>query len=193
MRRIIIIDDDPLSAQLQPENLIKIKPYTNPRDKGDRSLSNLLPVLVEIARHNYDVPELLSQFEGMDADEIAEEYKRRLDAKRDERIAARERGLGGRLGSMQMDARSMGERRVDPTDLEAVESKSSKAGLTAKDLVGDVSMTGETGAAKESGGLVGWYKERQAAKEEDHARKMEKWQEIMQKKAEEKAAKAKAA
>ena len=74
----------------------------------------------------------------------------------------------------------------DPTERppsESFESASSKSGLTAKDLMGDVSMEGETAGKAKQGGVASWYKDRLAAKEEDQARKMEKWQEVMAKKA----------
>ncbi|GMI24400.1 hypothetical protein TeGR_g3134, partial [Tetraparma gracilis] len=58
-----------------PENHISIKPYTDPKDRQDRSLERLLPILIEIARHNYNVPALLGQFEGMSGEEIADEYR----------------------------------------------------------------------------------------------------------------------
>ena len=49
--------------------------------------------------------------------------------------------------------------------------------------MGDVSMEGETAGKAKQGGVASWYKDRLAAKEEDQARKMEKWQEVMAKKA----------
>ncbi|GMI19367.1 hypothetical protein TeGR_g8967, partial [Tetraparma gracilis] len=76
--------------------------------------------------------------------------------------------------------------QVDPTEFqEPSESKSSKAGLTSKDLMGDVSMDGSVSPDTAKGGLVSWYRNRAQQKEEDQQRKMEKWQEVMQKQQEE--------
>jgi import inner membrane translocase subunit TIM50 len=190
LNRILVIDDDPDCVKLQPGNLIQVKPYTDPRDKADTTLLNLLPILIEIAKNNYDVTTVLEQFQGLDADGIAEEYQRRLDNVRNERIEQSQRGLGyfagvGRDPYEQMGSGGGSVKLQDPTE-RSKESTSSKAGLTAMDLMGDVSLDGDTGQKKE-GGVMGWYSRRLQAKAEDQERKMEKWQEVMQKKAEEKA------
>jgi hypothetical protein len=42
-------------------------------------LARITPFLIELARENYeDIPEVLSQYEGMDSDEIADEQDRRV-------------------------------------------------------------------------------------------------------------------
>ena len=58
MNRIVCIDDCD-SDVMQKTNLIRIKPYSNPRDRTDKSLEDLIPLLVEIAKSNQmDVPKV---------------------------------------------------------------------------------------------------------------------------------------
>mmetsp|Transcript_17925 Transcript_17925/g.22600 ORF Transcript_17925/g.22600 Transcript_17925/m.22600 type:complete len:80 (+) Transcript_17925:430-669(+) len=51
--RVILIDDDERAAELNPENLIRVKPYTDPKDRKDQTLERLVPFLIEIATENY--------------------------------------------------------------------------------------------------------------------------------------------
>jgi import inner membrane translocase subunit TIM50 len=94
--RMVVLDDDPAENEMNPENMIRIKPYTDPSDRTDNSLERITPFLIEIAREGYDdIPTLLSQYEGMDADEIADEQDRRIKYFRQARDERRDRGLGG--------------------------------------------------------------------------------------------------
>lgn len=45
MRKIILIDDDPLSAENYPKNTLLIKPYRNIYDTSDNALVELIPFL----------------------------------------------------------------------------------------------------------------------------------------------------
>jgi len=51
--RVILIDDDERAAELNPKNLIRVKPYTDPKDRKDQTLERLVPFLIEIATENY--------------------------------------------------------------------------------------------------------------------------------------------
>jgi len=88
VNRIIVIDDDPREVQLHQQNLLRVKPYDDPTDREDKTLENIIPMLIEIAKENHkDIPMLLNQFrrengERMDAEEIANEYQNRIDALR---------------------------------------------------------------------------------------------------------------
>jgi hypothetical protein len=170
--RIIVIDDDALSVSLQPDNLIRVKPYENPNDRQDRALENLTPLLIEIAKENYkDIPKILRQFKGLDADEIAVEYRKRIDGMRQDRAQQMTRGLG----------RFAGRPAPLPPPESSPAAPSAAAGgkgLTAKDLVGEVPPT----EAESTGGVAGWYNARMKDKEEEQKVKMEKWQEVMLKK-----------
>ena len=65
-----MLDDDPEALRFQPENLIRVKPYDN-ANVEDNTLERITPLLVEISREGYDdIPGVLSQFRGMDADQI---------------------------------------------------------------------------------------------------------------------------
>lgn len=201
--KIVVLDDDPRS--LSPEhrsNLIKVKPYTDPHDRDDRTLQGLTPLLVEIAREGYnDVPSVLSQFvvefdetkdgedlsllvipgtealgrkvRRMDADEMSQEFQRRVERMKEDRIRLAQRGLGGFAGV----GRAKSHLPLPEMPIEDLEDAVPTM-LTSKDLVGPAPQL--DGDHQE--GLGGWLKKRQKEKEEQQMRKMEKWNDIMMKK-----------
>lgn len=178
--RMVVLDDDPAENEMNPENMIRIKPYTDPSDRTDNSLERITPFLIEIAREGYDdIPTLLSQYEGMDADEIADEQDRRIKYFRQARDERRDRGLGGiaKFASKSMEV----EPELDPKQV------SSYQGLTSKDLVGAAPPS-----AASTSGLMGFLNRRQEEKEDQNRRKFEKWNEIMMKKQKEREENAKA-
>lgn len=174
-RRMIVIDDDPAEVQFNPENLIRVKPYTDPTDRTDDTLVRIIPFLVEIAREGYsDIPTLLKQYEGMDADEIADEQERRIQELRSSRVRQSQRGLGGLARGPNLPTPELPP-ATDPG------LYSSTSQLTAKDIAG--AAPPPEGA---DDGLVGWMHRRAKEKEENQMRKMEKWNEVMMKKQKEK-------
>eukprot|EP00520_Triparma_pacifica_P006666 CAMPEP_0118649638 /NCGR_PEP_ID=MMETSP0785-20121206/9811_1 /TAXON_ID=91992 /ORGANISM="Bolidomonas pacifica, Strain CCMP 1866" /LENGTH=453 /DNA_ID=CAMNT_0006541941 /DNA_START=22 /DNA_END=1380 /DNA_ORIENTATION=+ len=177
VNRIVVIDDDRAAVKKHPSNLIKVKPYTDPHDRSDDTLLKLIPILVEIAKSNTkDVPKVLRQFEGMDADEIAEEYNRRIEDKRQQQRVQSSSGLASFARGRDLPPPELSPQQV---------TLASKSGLTSKDLMGDV-----TGADKVEGtkkGIVGWYEERIKAKQEEQQLRNQKFQEIMQRREERKA------
>ena len=73
---------------MHPDNLIRVKPYEDPNDFQDDTLEQITPFLIEIAREGYnDVPSILRQYRGMDADEIADEHERRIEQFKMNRLA----------------------------------------------------------------------------------------------------------
>jgi hypothetical protein len=131
--------------------------------------------LIEIAREGYnDIPALLRQYEGLDADEIADEQERRLNQLRYDRQQQAQRGLGGWARSAALP-----EPELPPSDTYG--SSVGLQQLTAKDIAGAAPPSME-----EQAGLVGWMNRRAKEKEEHQMRKMEKWQEVMVKKQNEK-------
>merc|ERR1711971_578744 len=87
---------------------VRVKPYTDPNDRTDNTLARITPFLIEIARENHsDIPVLLSQYDDMDADEIADEQERRIQYFRNTREEEMSKGLGAlakksrRLPTMQ--------------------------------------------------------------------------------------------
>jgi import inner membrane translocase subunit TIM50 len=174
LRKIVALDDDPDALQFQPENLIRVKPYDDPNDRDDNTLERITPLLIEISREGYDdVPQLLSQFQGMDADEIADEFERRVSDVRVRREQVR--GLGSLASGRHMPAPEL------PPDLGASAGGSGQSQLTAKDLVGSAPPTEST-----ESGVTGWLQRRQKQQEEQNKEKFALWNEVMMKKQAEK-------
>jgi import inner membrane translocase subunit TIM50 len=173
--RMVVLDDDPAECAMNPENLIRVKPYSDPNDRDDNTLERITPFLIEIAREGYDnIPELLSQYQGMDSDEIADEQDRRIQYYRQARDERTNRGLGG-IAKLASRSHEM-EPELEPhrSDFRAPQQ------LTAKDLVGPAP------SLHSDKGLMGFLNKRQEEKEEEMKRKFEKWNEIMLKKQKEK-------
>jgi len=178
--RVIYIDDDEDAARLNPENLIKIKPYDDPTDRTDDSLERITPFLIEIAKEGYNnVPLLLKPFrdEGMDSDGIAAEHERRVMELREMRMSSARRGLGALSG--------MGRREMPAPEMAPAKNRGAavKAGPTSKDLVGSAPP-----GTDDAGGIAGWMQRRQREQQEEQQRKLEYWNEVMMKKQREKAA-----
>lgn len=176
VRRIIALDDDSAALQFQPENLIRVKPYDDPNDRDDNTLERITPLLVEISREGYDdIPSLLHQFQGMDADEIADEHERRVNDLRARREQVTQRGLGSFASSRS----NLPPPELPPNLAGAGDGQQKQ--LTAKDLVGSAPPL----EASESG-VVGWLQRRQKQQEEHNKEKFGLWNEVMVKKQAEK-------
>jgi len=127
---------------------------------------------VEIAREGYnDIPTLLRQYQGMDADQIADEQERRVQQLR----MHRERRTQGGLGGLARGGGNLPTPELAPED----ESKFYREGkqLTAKDIAGAAPPSENA-----NDGIAGWMNRRAKDKEEHQLRKMEKWNEVMLKK-----------
>lgn len=169
LRRVIVLDDDPEALKFQPENLIRVKPYDN-TNADDNTLERITPLLVEISREGYDdIPGVLRQFQGMDADEIADEHERRINELRQRQNQVSQRGLGSFASRTNLPPPEL------PPNLD--NSPASGPQLTAKDLVGDAPPT-ET----EKSGVIGWLQRRQQQQEEANKEKFGLWNEVMMKK-----------
>ena len=179
LRKIIALDDDPEALKFQPENLIRMKPYDDPNSNDD-TLERITPLLVEISREGYDdIPGLLRQFQGMDADEIAMEHERRVNDLRARRESVTRRGLGSFASS------SSGRSNMPPPELPPnLEGGGGGDGkqLTSKDLVGNAPPSSESSES----GVVSWLQRRQKLHEEQNREKFELWNEVMMKKQAEK-------
>lgn len=166
VNKMIIIDDDPEEVAMHPDNLIRVKPYVDPNDFEDDTLEKITPFLIEIAREGYNnVPAILRQYRGMDADEIAAEHERRIQQFKMDRLQKSHRGLGG-LARHGLE--------LPPPEMTPVPQGATQQ-LTSKDLVG-------AAPPPQSGGMMNWMNQRAKEKEEEQMRKMEKWQEVMIKK-----------
>lgn len=177
LNRIVALDDDALALQLNPKNLIRVKTYDDPHDRTDRTLQRITPLLIEIAREGcQDVPTLLEQFRGMDADQMADEHERRVQQVRHDRRQHGMRGLG-KLGNKRNP--QLPQPELQPKDYDqahGIASTPTAPGLTSKDLVGSAPPK------EDGGGVMGWLNKRQKEQQEEQMRKMEKWNEIMMKK-----------
>ena len=185
VKRMIVLDDDPDEVQFNQKNLIRVKPYNDPNDRTDRTLERITPFLVEIAREGFsDIPTLLQQYQGMDADEIADEQDRRIQQLRYDRQQQTQRGLvGGFARGMALP-----EPELAPSS-DSYGYGAAPQQLTAKDIAGAAPSI----PIEEQAGLSGWMARRAKEKEEQQMRKLEKWQEIMMKKQKEKEEEAKRA
>lgn len=175
--KIIALDDDPAALQFQPENLIRVKPYDN-ANLEDTTFERITPLLVEISREGYDdIPGLLRQFQGMDADEIADEHERRVDELRARREQITQKGLG----SFASSKGSLPPPELPPNMQGAGGGGGQTQQLTAKDLVGSAPPP-ETSDS----GVMGWLQRRQKQQEEQNKEKFGLWNEVMVKKQAEK-------
>jgi import inner membrane translocase subunit TIM50 len=186
IKKMIVLDDDEAESALNPENLIKVKPYTDATDRTDNTLARIAPFLIELVREGYDdFPAVLDQYRGMDADQIADEQENRIMQFKQDRQRLAQRGLGGFAGGGLYA--SLPEPERQPAD--DYNTYGSQKQLSSKDLVGAAPPTEES-----QSGFVGWMNRRAQEKEEHKMRKYEKWNEVMLKKqkmkkeAEEKAA-----
>jgi len=173
--KIVALDDDPAALQFQPDNLIMVKPFDN-HDVEDNTLERITPLLVEISREGYDdIPGLLCQFKGMDADEIADEHERRVNKIRVRNDQISRRGLG----SFASSRGSLPPPELTPNLQGSVDGQPQQ--LTAKDLVGSAPRL-----EMSESGVVGWLQRRQKQQEEHNKEKFGLWNEVMMKKQAEK-------
>jgi mitochondrial import inner membrane translocase subunit TIM50 len=173
LNKMIVLDDDPKEVQNHPYNLIRVKPYEDASDLDDNTLERITPFLIEIAREGYDnIPSLLYQYHGMDADQIADEQERRLQELYSNRQRSAQRGLGRFVGTGN---NNLPEPEL-PSGLDLTGSASYQPQqLTAKDIAG----AAPPGSVSSGGGISGWMGRRAKEKEEAQMRKMEKWNEAM--------------
>ncbi|KAJ0399010.1 hypothetical protein P43SY_008330 [Pythium insidiosum] len=98
LRHVVIIDDDPLAYQLQPENAIPVKPYTDGRDREDHELKDLIPFLKALASERIpDFRTVLSEFRDEDGvlRDLPAKYASRVRAQEMQQQQERQKGLGG--------------------------------------------------------------------------------------------------
>lgn len=180
VKKMVVLDDDPAESSLNPENLIRVKPYTDPTDRTDSTLARIAPFLIELVREGYDdFPAILQQYQGMDADEIADEQENRISQFKQDRQRLAQRGLGGLVRGGMMD--NLPAPELQPT--EDYGAYGSRSQLTAKDLVGAAPQS-----AGDEDGFMGWINRRNQEKEEQRMRKYEKWNEVMLRKQQKKEA-----
>ena len=179
LSRVIVIDDDESTAVSNLENLIKVKPYTDPSDRKDSTLEKIMPLLVEIATENYqDVRLVLSQFRGMDADDIANELEQRVE--RLQHVRRNKKGLGSWSAVGKMD---MPQPEMAPVD----RTRKQQVGISSKDIVGGGNAPGGgKSSAEDARGVSGWLQRRQEQQAKEKMEKMEHWNKLMMERSEQK-------
>jgi import inner membrane translocase subunit TIM50 len=146
LRHVVIVDDDPDAFQFQPENGIRIKPFVDPKDKGDRSLDKLRKFLMAVVMEGVadDIPAVLRQFRGLDADALGDAYEKRLREAKIREAEKHMKGLGGLLRKQKAfqgvanpfaGTAAGGELAPQPAK-----------GLSAKDIVGGAPAEQQQGA-----------------------------------------------
>ena len=154
---MVIVDDDPDAFQFQPENGIRIKPFTDPKDKGDRSLDKLRQVLLAMVLEGVsdDIPAVLRQFEGLDADQMGDAYAERLRRAKIKEAEKHMKGLGGLLRKQKAFQGVANPFACAPGGSGA-EAQQQPRGLSAKDIVGGTPKPSqEAGAGAGLGAMEG--------------------------------------
>lgn len=172
VKRMVVVDDDPAEVQFNPENLIRVKPYEDPTDRTDDTLARITPFLIEIARENVqDVPAVLRQFTGMDADDLAAEHERRLN-----QLSVHRQTHG--LGSLRRGA-ALPPPELPPTPAGAAAGAAAgtTAQLTARQIAGQGPPSPHLDV--DAPGLMGMLNRRAKEKEEHQMRKIEHWNQVI--------------
>jgi mitochondrial import inner membrane translocase subunit TIM50 len=135
LRKVVIVDDDADAFQFQPENGIRIKPFLDPKDKGDRSLDKLRKFLLAVVMEGVsdDIPAVLRQFKGLDADAMGDAYEQRLRAAKTREAERHMKGLGGLLRKQKA---FQGVANPFAGTASGEPSPPPAKGLSAKDIVG---------------------------------------------------------
>ncbi|KAF1323950.1 Mitochondrial import inner membrane translocase subunit tim50, partial [Globisporangium splendens] len=98
LRQVVIVDDDPAAYQLQPENAIPIKPFTNGSARDDRELTELIPFLKALASERVpDFRTVLDEFRDDDGviRDLPARYSARVRALEMQKEQEKQKGLGG--------------------------------------------------------------------------------------------------
>lgn len=183
IERIILIDDDPVAFQKFPRNTLQIKPFLNINDTSDVALLELIPLLQAIVHEGAnDIRETFDDLGTHDAHEASMEYKMRVARARGADYKLRRRGIGA---------------FIHPSPHAASPDKSETNNIpTAMDIVGKAPIEGtvlgggvdkKTGKSKEptekkKGAFFSWLEEREKEKSEVENNKLEKMNEMQQKK-----------
>ncbi|KAI9915208.1 hypothetical protein PsorP6_007068 [Peronosclerospora sorghi] len=98
LRQVVIVDDDPAAYQLQPENAIPVKPFTNGRDRDDQELKKLIPFLKALASERVaDFRQVIQEFRDEDGvvRDLASKYSARVHQLELQKQEQKKKGFGG--------------------------------------------------------------------------------------------------
>lgn len=171
LSRILLIDDNPESFALFPENTIQIRPFDNINDKSDTILLDLLPLLQAMVHDNAtDFRKTLQDLGTNDAEEAVIEYKMRLHEKKVQENMKRNKGLGGVI------------RKRLTTKTEDIDTDRERSSiLSPSEIVGQAKaseITSVNKPQKKQGALFQWLESTEKEKEEYEMKKREKMNEI---------------
>ncbi len=154
LRHVVIVDDDPDAFQFQPENGIRIKAFVEPKDKGDRSLDKLRKFLLAVVMEGVadDIPAVLRQFRGLDADALGDAYEQRIRAAKLREAEKHMKGLGGLLRK-QKAFQGVANPFAGAAGGEQAPSQPAK-GLSAKDIVGGAPQEQQQAGARAAPGKL---------------------------------------
>jgi len=92
LSKVIVVDDKPEEVCLQPENVVRIKPFVDV-NASDMALEQLLPFLEDLVMR--DVPDVREEIKKYGGDDIGETFMRRMIAEKRRQEEQRSKGLGG--------------------------------------------------------------------------------------------------
>lgn len=98
LRQVVILDDDPAAYQLQPDNAIPVKPFTNGRDRDDHELKDLIPFLKALASERVpDFRQVIGEFRDEDGvvRDLATKYGARVHQLEMQKAQQKKKGFGG--------------------------------------------------------------------------------------------------
>jgi len=96
LARVVVVDDNPSSVAKHQENLIPIKPFSNPQEP-DTALLDLIPFLEDLARRDVgDVRQEIAKYAGKD---LAKTFLEELKVRTEQYANQRKGGLGSMLRS----------------------------------------------------------------------------------------------
>ncbi|KAG2526174.1 hypothetical protein BBO99_00004202 [Phytophthora kernoviae] len=98
LQQVVILDDDPAAYQLQPENAIPVKPFTNGRDRDDHELKDLIPFLKALASERVpDFRNVIGEFRDEDGvvRDLASKYGARVHQLEMQKQQQKKKGFGG--------------------------------------------------------------------------------------------------
>ena len=98
LRGVVVIDDDPKEVQWHPQNLIAVKPFTDPRDSADLTLLQLIPVLEDfVMRDVSDVRVELQRLRDLGQGDAIKGFWLEQEQRAEKARSMEHRGIGGAI------------------------------------------------------------------------------------------------
>lgn len=198
IRKIILIDDNPESAQLCLRNTLFVPPFDDVRNRHDTVLEELVPLLQALVHDQ--VTDFRTTFEDLGTNEATEavvEYRMRLSEKKRLEHQKRNKGIGGLIrgesAELEKDGFELKSAVLSPTDIVGhapkatatapAPSAASQSTLKKLNSFQGTSLVKDTPngpATKKTGALFGWLQQREKDVEDTERAKREKMNEIYQ-------------